>query len=254
MDSTQIEGLGLYQYDRDIYSSIMAAGSRTREGLLSEVLERTGDDHKGDGYRTLVHRLRKGELAAMVAEWETGARENERDAAEFNALPLRRASVDLRARRQEKIRSAGAVETCGQAWVAEIELCPRCGLGSEAHRSIQDGDLMTDERVFECETCGHAYTGSYGSDVEVPGGAEWTCNNCQTSARSKVLPAERATTDYYGPAEDHGAYAHAFGFGVLAAAVDQVLERNTLSTRSAEQLRAALAYSRACLVASGYEG
>lgn len=60
--------------------------------------------------------------------------------------------------------------------------------------------------------------------------------------------------DLYGPAEDHGDYAHAFGFGVLAAAVDQVLERNTLSTRSAERLRAALAYSRACLVASGYEG
>lgn len=32
-------------------------------------------------------------------------------------------------------------ESCGQQWVAEIELCPRCGLGAEAHVAMpEDGE------------------------------------------------------------------------------------------------------------------
>lgn len=80
--STQIEGLGLYQYDQADFDYLMQHGQRTRANLVTEVLERTGDDHKNDGYRTLVRRLRKEQLAAMVAEWETGARENEEWAAQ----------------------------------------------------------------------------------------------------------------------------------------------------------------------------
>lgn len=79
--STHIEGLGTYQYDTQIYDYLMQDGQRTHASLLAEVLERgINDDHKGDGVRTLVRRLRKGELAAMVAEWETATRENEREA------------------------------------------------------------------------------------------------------------------------------------------------------------------------------
>lgn len=35
-----------------------------------------------------------------------------------------------------------------------------------------------DERVHECEKCGHAYTARYGRLVEIPGGAEWRCHAC----------------------------------------------------------------------------
>jgi hypothetical protein len=66
--STYIEGLGTYQYDQAVYDYLMQDGQRTRASLVSEVIQRTGDDH-GDGYRTLIRKLRKSQLAAMVAEW-----------------------------------------------------------------------------------------------------------------------------------------------------------------------------------------
>jgi hypothetical protein len=80
--STHIEGLGTYQYDQAVYDYLMQDGQRTRASLVAEVIERTGDDHYGDGYRILVRKLRKGELAAMVAEWESATQQNEREAAQ----------------------------------------------------------------------------------------------------------------------------------------------------------------------------
>ena len=77
LGSTHIEGLGTYQYDQAVYDYLMQHGQRTRASLVTEVIERTGDDHNGDGYRTLVRKLRKGDLAAMVAEWETATQETE---------------------------------------------------------------------------------------------------------------------------------------------------------------------------------
>ena len=44
---------------------------------------------------------------------------------------------------------------------------------------------MNEERVYECERCGHAYTEHYGSLVEMPdGSAEWVCDDCK--CREKV--------------------------------------------------------------------
>jgi hypothetical protein len=40
-----------------------------------------------------------------------------------------------------------------------------------------------EERVYECERCGHAYTGRYGRYVEIPGGAEWRCHDCITGPK-----------------------------------------------------------------------
>lgn len=43
---------------------------------------------------------------------------------------------------------------------------------------------MDEEQVHECEKCGHAYSKSYGSWVEVLGGASWRCFPCQKKERS----------------------------------------------------------------------
>jgi hypothetical protein len=67
--STFIPEHGTYQYDQDILDVQMG---RTRDDLSREVKERTdGMAIKG------LSKLRKFELAAMVAEWETASRENE---------------------------------------------------------------------------------------------------------------------------------------------------------------------------------
>lgn len=44
-------------------------------------------------------------------------------------------------------------------------------------------DERGQERVHECTACGHAYTGSYGSEVEVVGGTHWRCFACQDERR-----------------------------------------------------------------------
>lgn len=67
--STYIPDHGTYQYDQDIFDKQM---KRTVDSLRAEVKERT------EGMEiTGIWKLRKMELAAMVAEWETAARENE---------------------------------------------------------------------------------------------------------------------------------------------------------------------------------
>lgn len=76
-----VPGFGTYQYDQDLYDEAMA---RTVPDLLTQVLEQVRDLDRGSV--TKARRLRKAELAAMVAEWSTGARDNDRYSAQMDAL------------------------------------------------------------------------------------------------------------------------------------------------------------------------
>lgn len=68
--STEVAGFGLYQYSQEIYDNLMANNTATQlRGRVFEVYE--GLEF---GYRTRIWKLRKFELAAMVAEWDTTAR------------------------------------------------------------------------------------------------------------------------------------------------------------------------------------
>lgn len=70
MPNVKIPGHGMYVFDADLYD---VALTRTRADLYAQVKSAT------EGMQiTGLAKLRKFELAAMVAEWATGARENER--------------------------------------------------------------------------------------------------------------------------------------------------------------------------------
>ena len=70
--TTDVPGFGHYDYDPKQYDAAMAT---PRAELLARVLTNTDD-----GRRTAVRKLRKPDLAAMVADWETAAAANERHA------------------------------------------------------------------------------------------------------------------------------------------------------------------------------
>ncbi len=68
-----IAGRGLYQYDTDVFAEMMTRTCADLRAVIAGV-------HDGDPELTKgMSALRKPELAAMCAEWETGKRENERD-------------------------------------------------------------------------------------------------------------------------------------------------------------------------------
>ncbi len=71
---TYIAGRGLYQYDPAVFAEMMTRTCVDLRAVIAGV-------HDGDPELTKgMSALRKPELAAMCAEWETGKRENEREA------------------------------------------------------------------------------------------------------------------------------------------------------------------------------
>ena len=89
-----VEGFGTYQFDTDLYEVAMTS----TVAQLRESVHR-GCEGMESGTRTRVNKLRKADLAAMVAEWETGARDNQRYvdekfAAEIDALVARDLAAD----------------------------------------------------------------------------------------------------------------------------------------------------------------
>lgn len=81
MITVEVPLFGTYESDNDLYQ---AALGQDRESLLDRVRDVVSDDE----YRHTVTHLLTCELAGMVAEWETGARTNERQ-AEKAALHVR---------------------------------------------------------------------------------------------------------------------------------------------------------------------
>lgn len=77
--STHITGMGTYSYDMDLYGVQMG---RRRPELLAEVIERATWDGQG---KAQVRKLRKNELAAMLADFATGERINQVEAERLNA-------------------------------------------------------------------------------------------------------------------------------------------------------------------------
>jgi hypothetical protein len=82
MRSAYIAGIGWFEYAADIYA---AQVTRSKASLASEVADR-GQFPRRDGSGvltagTLARRYGREELAAIVADWETAARETERAAA-----------------------------------------------------------------------------------------------------------------------------------------------------------------------------
>lgn len=71
---TQVHPHGLFIHAADILAETM---TRTKASLYTEVKERLD----GDGI-TGLSKLRKFELAAMIADWDTSTRDNERDLAQ----------------------------------------------------------------------------------------------------------------------------------------------------------------------------
>ncbi len=67
-----VEGFGTYQFDTDLYEVAMTQ-------TVAQLRERVHGGCEGmeSGTRTKVNKLRKADLAAMVAEWDTAARDNE---------------------------------------------------------------------------------------------------------------------------------------------------------------------------------
>jgi hypothetical protein len=49
-----------------------------------------------------------------------------------------------------------------------------------------------EERIYECDMCGHAYTRRYGRDVEFPGGVNWLCWSCP--CKHTTTHVERVST------------------------------------------------------------
>jgi len=82
-ETTQVEGFGSYEYDQDLYEVAM---TQTVVQLRERVHQ--GCEGMESGTRTKVNKLRKADLAAMVAEWDTGARDNERHAQATEIDPL----------------------------------------------------------------------------------------------------------------------------------------------------------------------
>jgi len=73
MDNTrtahEVPGFGIYEYHPDVYASTLAL---TVPALLARVLVEVADLDRGP---SKARKLRKAELAAMVAEWDTAAQE-----------------------------------------------------------------------------------------------------------------------------------------------------------------------------------
>lgn len=149
--STQIEGLGLYQYDQADFDYLMQHGQRTRASLVTEVLERTGDDHERDGYRTLVRKLRKAELAAMVAEWETGARENEAPRSAALVTNVSDLSLAMRAvLTRDRIGQSGSTATIAaleDRGLIEYSATSNCYLFTDAGRRARVALARLGEQV-----------------------------------------------------------------------------------------------------------
>lgn len=70
--STEVSGFGLYQYNQEVYDNLMASQT------VVQLRDRVFEVYEGleSGYRTRIRKLRKAELAAMVAEWDTTALAN----------------------------------------------------------------------------------------------------------------------------------------------------------------------------------
>lgn len=75
MQETYIAGMGYYRSDDDLFTVQML---RTRPALLAEVLDRCVEE-RGDSTR--YRKLRKFELAAMLADFATGDRRNQESMA-----------------------------------------------------------------------------------------------------------------------------------------------------------------------------
>jgi hypothetical protein len=76
---TYIDGRGHYEYRIDVFAEMMTRTVAQLREIVSGVHDGGRELSKG------VHRLRKAELAAMCAEWETGRRENEEPTPEVPA-------------------------------------------------------------------------------------------------------------------------------------------------------------------------
>jgi hypothetical protein len=73
--SHAVSEFGTYTYDTDVFAETMKL-------TVAQLRERVHGGCEGmeSGTRTKVNRLRKADLAAMVAEWDTAARDNEKAA------------------------------------------------------------------------------------------------------------------------------------------------------------------------------
>lgn len=94
--ATDVRDFGRFEYERDIYAGHYA---RTAVALRDEVLERLDGDLK-PGDRTKIRNLRKHELSAMLAGWDTERARDERAfrAAQANTTP--EVTVSRKPRRQ----------------------------------------------------------------------------------------------------------------------------------------------------------
>lgn len=68
---TYINGRGLYQYRTEVFAEMMTKTVAELRAIVAGVHDGIPELSKG------VSKLRKADLAAMCAEWETGSRENE---------------------------------------------------------------------------------------------------------------------------------------------------------------------------------
>lgn len=80
-ETLEIPGFGSYEYDLSVYADVMTQ-------TVAQLRERVHGGCEGmeSGTRTKVNKLRKNQLAAMVAEWDTAARDNEATATRIDAM------------------------------------------------------------------------------------------------------------------------------------------------------------------------
>jgi hypothetical protein len=91
MNSTETPW-GLYQYDPDIYDTHM---QRTVADLRREIKSRLQGEQLN---WTAFWQMPKAQLVAIVSEWTTGERQNEREASKLSTRINRRASKARRMR------------------------------------------------------------------------------------------------------------------------------------------------------------
>lgn len=219
MITVEIPLFGTYQSDNDLYQAALELGRR-------ELLDRVRAVVSDSEFSHAAVELLNCELAAMVAEWDTGARTNEREAEK--AAP--------------HVRPVPAARPTGSVVVNLTDLTPtmRRGLLSidsgennvptATRRGLhRRGMLTTSAGPLELTESGRRATEAIRAEVNA-------------APIVPVLPAinPRLLSDH---GHDRHCREHSHAYGFLASSVEQFLTGRA----TAEQLRADLARTATCL-------
>lgn len=144
---TEIAAHGTFIHDADLLAEQM---TRTRADLYTEVTTRLD----GDGI-TGLSKLRKHELAAMVADWATGTRDNERESAARSAAPT---AAQRLVRLQAEAAKSG--QPCCSLWSRGVDcMCADAAADQATGFEMDDDELEPVSLPAPVKTAGEVYRG-----------------------------------------------------------------------------------------------